>query len=103
MADLAAVQAYQAAIRSAQQAATGPANEPATQGVDFGNLVTNAVQETAATMQVAEQMTAAGAVGDAELIDVVTAVSAAELSLETVVAVRDEVVRAYQEILRMPI
>ena len=48
-------------------------------------------------------MTAAGAAGEAELIDVVTAVSAAEISLETVVAVRDEVVKAYQEILRMPI
>jgi flagellar hook-basal body complex protein FliE len=48
-------------------------------------------------------MTAAAAAGEAELLDVVTAVSAAEISLETVVAVRDEVVRAYQEILRMPI
>ena len=48
-------------------------------------------------------MTAASATGDAELIDVATAVSAAEITLETMVAVRDEVVRAYQEILRMPI
>jgi flagellar hook-basal body complex protein FliE len=34
---------------------------------------------------------------------VVTAVTNAELTLETVVAVRDRVVQAYQDILRMPI
>ena len=35
--------------------------------------------------------------------DVVTAVSSAEASLETVMAVRDQVIQAYQEIMRMPI
>ena len=39
----------------------------------------------------------------AELIDVVTAISSAEASLETVMAVRDQVIAAYQEIMRMPI
>jgi flagellar hook-basal body complex protein FliE len=34
---------------------------------------------------------------------VVTAVAAAEATLETVIAVRDEVIKAYQEIMRMPI
>jgi flagellar hook-basal body complex protein FliE len=101
-ADITGVQAYQAAIRAAQQATNAPSQDE-TPGLDFGNLVTNAVNETASTLQNAEQMTAAAAMGDAELVDVVTAVSAAELTLETVVAVRDEVVRAYQEILRMPI
>jgi flagellar hook-basal body complex protein FliE len=41
--------------------------------------------------------------GKAELIDVATAISAAEASLETVMAVRDQVISAYQEIMRMPI
>ena len=36
-------------------------------------------------------------------LDVVTAVAAAEVQLESVVAVRDQVIRAYQEILRMPV
>ncbi len=36
-------------------------------------------------------------------MDVVQAVSNAELTLQTVVAVRDRVVNAYQEIMRMPI
>ena len=104
MADLAAVQAYQAAIRSAQDAAKSPSS-PAEQagGMDFGALVANAVTQTGQSLQGAEAMTAASVTGQAELVDVVTAVSAAEIQLETVVAVRDEVVRAYQEILRMPI
>ncbi|MHA6287035.1 flagellar hook-basal body complex protein FliE [Maricaulis sp. CAU 1757] len=104
MADLAAVQAYQAAIRTAQSAAN-TASTPAAEsgGVDFGAMVSNALTNTGEALQGAEQMTAAAAAGQADLVDVVTAVSAAELSLETVVAVRDEVVKAYQEILRMPI
>jgi len=38
-----------------------------------------------------------------ELIDAVTAVSSAETSLQTVIAIRDQVINAYQEIMRMPI
>lgn len=41
--------------------------------------------------------------GKAELADVVIAISNAEVALQTVVAVRDRVVQAYQEIIRMPI
>ncbi|WP_181702289.1 flagellar hook-basal body complex protein FliE [Chthonobacter albigriseus] len=41
--------------------------------------------------------------GKADVIDVVTAVSETELALETMVSVRDRVINAYQEIMRMPI
>ena len=41
--------------------------------------------------------------GKAELVDVVTAISSAEASLETVMSIRDQVISAYQEIMRMPI
>jgi flagellar hook-basal body complex protein FliE len=51
----------------------------------------------------AESQMAAQVAGKAELVDVVTAISAAEASLETVMAVRDQVISAYQEIMRMPI
>ena len=39
----------------------------------------------------------------AELIDVVTSISSAQQSLETVMAVRDQVISAYKEIMAMPI
>ena len=50
--------------------------------------------ETQATQAVA---------GQANLQDVVEAVNAAELTLQTVVAVRDRMISAYQDIIRMPI
>ena len=47
---------------------------------------------------------ASGAVsGQANLQDVVEAVNAAEITLQTVVAVRDRMINAYQEIIRMPL
>ena len=51
----------------------------------------------------ADQMSVAAVEGKANVAEVVTAVANAELALQTVVAVRDQVVQAYQEILRMPI
>ena len=50
-----------------------------------------------------EMMSMQAVAGQAELVDVITAVTNAEVALESVVAVRDRVVQAYQEIMRMPI
>ena len=44
-----------------------------------------------------------GAHGGGNLTDVVTALSRAELTLQTATAVRDRVVQAYQDIMKMPI
>jgi flagellar hook-basal body complex protein FliE len=41
--------------------------------------------------------------GKAALIDVATSISSAQSSLETVMAVRDQVISAYQEMMRMAI
>ena len=41
--------------------------------------------------------------GNANIVDVVNSVNSAELTLDTVVAVRDKVVAAYQSIMTMPI
>jgi flagellar hook-basal body complex protein FliE len=41
--------------------------------------------------------------GQADLTDVVIAVTNAEVTLQTVVAIRDRVIQAYQEIIRMPL
>mgnify|MGYP002637430940 CR=1 FL=1 len=38
-----------------------------------------------------------------DIIDVVTAVTNAEVTLETAIAVRDRIIQAYQNIIRMPI
>jgi flagellar hook-basal body complex protein FliE len=48
-------------------------------------------------------MSIAGVAGKADVNDVVTAVTTAEVTLQTVVAIRDKVISAYQDILRMPV
>ena len=50
-----------------------------------------------------ERQSLKAAAGTADLNDVVMAVGKAEMTLQTVVAVRDRVIQAYQEIIRMPI
>lgn len=70
---------------------------------DFAALVQTAVGETAGALRAGEAAAAQVAAGDASLVDVVTAISAAEASLETAIAVRNKVIEAYQEIMRMPI
>ena len=102
--DLTALRAY---AQAAQQGAAAPGAQPDPSaelgGPDFAGLVRDTVDQTEQVLANAEDMTAEGAMGQAELVDVVTAMAAAEVQLESVVAVRDQVIRAYQEILRMPI
>lgn len=69
----------------------------------FGAMVENMVTETAGQMRAAEHASAMQVAGKGDLIDVVTAIGAAETALDTMVAVRDRVVGAYSEIMRMQI
>ncbi len=93
------------AIKGAGQGLTQPsvAKGPVAGGKDFLALVKDAAQEAIQTGQKAEAMSVAGVAGKADLMDVVRAVGNAEVTLQTVVAVRDKMVNAYQELLRMPI
>ena len=101
---LSAINAYTAAANAVGEAGLGAsaAAKPA-KGPDFAAMIEDAVGQASDKMAAAEQLTMAAATGKAELVDVVTAVAAAETTMETMLSVRDEVIRAYQEILRMPI
>lgn len=69
----------------------------------FADLVRNAVDGAVATGKESERLSLA-AVGDgADVSQVVTAVAEAETVLNTVMAVRDRVIDAYKDVLRMPI
>jgi flagellar hook-basal body complex protein FliE len=72
-------------------------------GVSFSDFLKQKTQDSIETMRDSEQMSAKAVTGDADITDVVQAVTAAELTLQTVVAVRDRMISAYQEIMRMPI
>ena len=98
---LAAAKAYAAQGSMAMPSLGGV--EATKKGMDFGALVKSAMTDTLHQTRAAETKMAEQAAGKAELIDVVTAISSAEASLDTVMAVRDQVISAYQEIMRMPI
>jgi len=95
-----ALAAYRNAATGAQKAGLEPSK---TSGGEFSGLVKEAISGPAATLAKGEAVSVKAIAGKAELTDVVTAVTSAELTLQTVVAVRDRVIQAYQEIARMPI
>lgn len=99
---LMAARAYAAAAGAAQPQPPAAAATPAG-GSEFAGLLQNVMGDAVQASRAAETQMAAQVAGRAELIDVVTAVANAEASLETVMAVRDQVISAYQEIMRMPI
>jgi flagellar hook-basal body complex protein FliE len=72
-------------------------------GSGFADLVRQAAQDSVGTLQKAETASLQAATGKADIGEVVTAVANAEATLQTVAALRDRVVAAYQEIIRMPI
>lgn len=75
----------------------------AAKGPSFSDFVKQTAVESIDTMRAGETASAAAVMGKASLTDVVEAVTAAELTLQTVVAVRDKMLQAYQDIMRMPI
>jgi len=97
-----AAAAYRAAAQNAAPAAAGvtPADLP---GGSFSDFLSGAVKDSINTIRTGEQAATAQVQGKANIVDVVNQVNAAELTLDTVVAVRDKVVAAYQSIMNMPI
>lgn len=93
-----AARAYQQTARAAQGAPGGGA-----ESVDFGSLVQEAIRQAGQSASAAEGQALSVAAGQSDIVDVVTAIAAAETQLQTVIAVRDQVIAAYQEIMRMPI
>lgn len=98
----AAAAAYRAAAQITQTPATSiaPANLP---GGNFSDFLSGAIKDSISTIRQGEQAATAQVQGKTNLVDVVQSVNAAELTLDTVVAVRDKVVAAYQSIMNMPI
>jgi flagellar hook-basal body complex protein FliE len=89
------------ATTALKTAGTGMA--PRGEGPSFGSLLEEAAKSSINTMKQGETMTAKAAVGQADIADVVQAVTNAEMTLQAATTIRDKVIGAYQEILRMPI
>ncbi len=72
-------------------------------GSSFADLIRGAAKDTIEASKLGEASAMGALTKETSLVDIVTAVTNAEVALETAVAVRDRVIAAYQEIIRMPI
>ncbi len=96
-------QAYASAAGSDQ---AGPGTGTKAAG-GFGAALSGAIGNVLQTGQQADQLataalTGSGISGQADLTNIVTSVSKAQLALQTSVAIRDRMVQAYQTIMNMP-
>lgn len=90
-------------LAAQQYAATRPATAPKAQPDGTGSAFAEMANDFASTVQRGEQTALAAMTGDADPHALVLALAQSELAVETAVTVRDKVVEAYQEILRMPV
>ncbi len=101
-----AVNAYSQASKQLQQGLNGGSDGVA-DGLKgdsaFSALVTESLGDVKSSAQNLEVTSAKALVDQADIVDVATAVSNAEVVVETVVTVRDKVIGAYNDILKMPI
>ena len=86
---------------AAASIAAAPAG--ASGGAAFGAVLQRALEGAVQTGHKAESAAVQAIAGGGNLTQVVTALSHAELALQTATAVRDRFVQAYQDIMRMPI
>ena len=90
-------------IRSLSAAQNYDAARSALGSTPVGAAFRGAAMDFAATLQKAEATAMSAMVGDADPHALVQALTQSELAVETAVTVRNKVVEAYQEILRMPV
>ena len=91
-----AAQAYAATDR-------GPSDDASDPVSGFGATLQRALGGAVDASNAADAKAMQAIAGQGSITDVVTAVSKAELALQTTMAVRDRVVQAYQDIMKMPI
>ncbi len=90
-----------AAADAYSRTAAGGAPEAAP--ADFGATLQRALGDAVATGEQAEAKAAQAIQGGGNITEVVTAISRAQLALQSATAIRDRVVQAYQDIIKMPI
>jgi flagellar hook-basal body complex protein FliE len=72
-------------------------------GTSFSSVLKKAIDGVNEIGRKSDAQMMAAANGKSDMVDVATAVSQTEVAIDAVVAVRDKVIAAYQEIMRMPI
>jgi flagellar hook-basal body complex protein FliE len=83
---------------------TGAAGKPSTTGgPSFGELLKDVIGSVMEGGKQSDAQTTAMAQGKANVMDVVTAVAETDVKVSTLVSVRDKVIAAYEDIMKMPI
>ena len=91
---------YAAASYARAKPATSPAEDS---GGGIGDAMMQAAQSFTDTLATGEQTARAAMTGGADPHALVQALASTQMAVETVSTMRDKVVEAYQEILRMPV
>jgi flagellar hook-basal body complex protein FliE len=99
----AAASAYASLARLSNPSANLAKAVGETNGPTFGELLKTAVSSVVEAGRTSDAQAQAMAAGKANIVDVVTAVAETEVAIETLVSVRDRMITAYEEIMRMPI
>ena len=94
-----AIAAYTSA---GKMTAAGPA-AAAAQGSGFADMLKDAAGDVLNALKAGEQQSLQAVAGKADLTAVTQAVNNAEIALQAVIAVRDRVISAYNDISKMPI
>ncbi|MBL0319981.1 MAG: flagellar hook-basal body complex protein FliE [Alphaproteobacteria bacterium] len=92
-------------VRATASGASAANGNVAASGFDgvLGSTLERMVTSTRDTIGKSEALSAQAIAGKASLSQVVSAVNEAELALQTVMSIRDRVISAYQDIMKMPI
>ena len=98
---IAASRAY-GATQALQQVMTSPGGAASPNG-GFGDQLAQVLGQATRDISAFDQKATAYAAGKADLVEVVQVIQDAEAALEIVVALRDKVVQAYEEVMRMTI
>jgi flagellar hook-basal body complex protein FliE len=99
----AAASAYASLARISDPLGAAKSAGEASAGPSFSTMLKEAVGALNATARNADMQAQAMAAGKANIVDVVTAVAETEVTIDTLVSVRDKVISAYEEIMKMPI
>lgn len=99
---LSAVNAYRNQLKMLKDTEVPAAAEDGNSS-PFSKMVEEGIKGSIDTLYKSEAMQTGSLTGKVELSDLVTAVSNADLTLNTVVAIRDRVIAAYEDIIKMPI
>lgn len=94
---------FRTPLAAQNYAAAKPLTAPAPETSTASAALKDAATDFAATLKETETMAQTTMGGNADPHALVMALSQTELAVETAVTVRDKVVEAYQEILRMPV